>query len=42
MSDISVLKSFEPFIMFDFPETPIEPKTFAFQYTRGDRQLNII
>ena len=26
MSEIPVIKSIEPFIMFDLPETPIEPK----------------
>ena len=28
MSETLVIKSIEPFIMFDLPETPIEPKTF--------------
>jgi hypothetical protein len=26
MSETPVIKSIEPFIMFDLPETPIEPK----------------
>ncbi len=28
MSETPSIKSIEPFIMFDLPETPIEPKVF--------------
>jgi len=30
MSETPVIKSIEPFIMFDLPETPIEPKRLTF------------
>jgi len=34
ISEIPVIKSIEPFIMFDLPETHIEPLILGFVYDR--------
>jgi hypothetical protein len=49
MSETPVIKSIEPFIMFDLPETPIEPKRLTFLkllickfFKRGQAWSNVV